>query len=628
MMRLFVFFGVLTAGSACALAQDTGSRPNILWITCEDTSPTLGCYGDRFARTPNLDQLARDGVRYTHAFATAPVCSPSRACLITGLYATTLGNGALRCEIPIPATIRSYAARLREAGYFTSNNSKTDYNLADKEAFVARAWDQCGGRAHWRQRAAGQPFLSVFNLTHTHQSRASVYLWKRFETMAAKHLLPAERSDPERVVVPPYYPDTLLARRTLARYYDCVTIMDKAVGDILQELTDDGLANETVVFFYSDHGMGLPRGKRTLFDTGMQVPLIIRFPAHYAHLAPAQPGETVDRLVSFIDFAPTVLSLAGVAVPASMQGRPFLGHEAGPPPAFVYGARDRVDEAYELSRSVRDGRWLYIRNYMPHLSWMQPEGYSDQSDFRRELVQLAAEKKLNAAQLTYAARLKPLEELYDTQTDPHQVHNVASELKNADILTRMQQAHRAWVLETRDLGFVPEGQLVKRIGTRTPHEFGQARDAYPLEHILATAELVGQTGAVPILVDRLADADPTVRYWALVGLRAAGSKASVARDAMAKSMRDPSASVRIEAAGILAAIDDNAEALRLLADTLGSDDPDAVLHAARTLQLLGEHARPVLAELVRTRENAPDSPQGKTLLFSLQAAVDALQAKR
>jgi hypothetical protein len=428
--------------------------------------------------------------------------------------------------------------------------------------------------------------------------------------------------------VPPYYPDTELARRTLARYYDCVRIMDKEVGAILQELADDDVADDTIVFFYADHGMGLPRGKRTLFDTGMQVPLIIRFPARYAHLAPAQPGKTVDRLVSFIDFAPTVLSLAGVAVPASMQGRPFLGPEAGPPPAFVYGARDRVDEAYELSRSVRDGRWLYIRNYLPHLSWMQPEGYSDQSDFRRELVRLAAEKKLNTAQLTYAAPRKALEELYDTQTDPHQVHNVASAPENAENLTRMRQAHRAWVLETRDLGFVPEGQLVRRMGKRTPYEFGHARDAYPLERILDTAELVGQPGAVPTLVERLADGDPTVRYWALVGLRAAGAKASVGRDSITTAMRDPFASVRIEAAGILVAVDDNEEALRLLADTLAGDDSHAVLHAARTLQLLGEQSRPVLAELVQARDNASGSPQSMILLFSLQAAVEALQAKR
>ena len=324
-------------------------RPNVLWITAEDISPDLGCYGDAYAATPNIDRLAREGVRYTHAFATAPVCSPARSCLITGLYATSLGTQHLRSLFPIPDEFQGYPAYLRKAGYYCTNNEKTDYNTANERAIIAASWDESSGRAHWRKRPAGQPFFSVFNLMVSHQSRASVWSFEQFEAMISKVLTPAERHDPDRAPVPPYYPDTPTVRRTLARYYDCVTAMDKEVGRILDELAADGLAEDTVVFFYGDNGRGLPRGKRTLYDTGLHEPFIIRFPQKYQHLAPAAPGQTTDRLVSFVDFAATVLSLTGLQPPPYMQGVAFLGPHAGPPREVVYGARDRVDEAYDLS---------------------------------------------------------------------------------------------------------------------------------------------------------------------------------------------------------------------------------------------------------------------------------------
>jgi arylsulfatase A-like enzyme len=609
----------------CPAAGAEGAlRPNILWITCEDMSPNLGCYGDRFAVTPNLDGLSSQSVRYTRAFATAPVCTPSRACLITGVYATTLGNAPLRCPMSIPPFIQGYAAYLREAGYFTSNNVKTDYNLQNERAFIRQAWDSCDDKAHWRQRKPGQPFFSIFNLVITHQGYTSVNSWEQFEQVARRHLAPGERSDPAKVPVPPYYPDTPLARRTLARYYDCIRIMDQQAGKHLQQLNEDGLAEETIVFFYSDHGMGLPRGKRTLFDSGLNVPLMVRFPRKYAHLAPAQPGQTVDRLVSFVDFAPTVLSLAGLPVPGHMQGSAFLGPAAGDPRELIFGARDRVDEAYDLSRSVRDGRWLYIRNYMPHLSWMPPEGYSDGSEFRRELKRLAREGKLAAGPMTYAAPTRAIEELYDTASDPQQIENLASRAEHAPVLERMRRVHRQWVLSTRDLQFVPEQQLFERIGDRTPYDFGQNRASYPLERILETADMVGRPGATSALAERLQDADMTVRYWALVGLRAAGRDALAARDRIAGLLHDRSPAVRVEAAGVLVALNDTAAepALDILVQALRSEDRHAALHAGRTLQLLGERARPAGKAIREVRDGLPERDGAFAIVFSLRNALN------
>ncbi|MBI4326357.1 MAG: sulfatase, partial [Chloroflexi bacterium] len=424
----FQLGAAFTLVGAAAEAPRAGAsiRPNILWITAEDLSPNLGCYGDAYARTPQLDAFARQSVRYTRAFATAPVCSPARSCLITGLYATSLGTQRLRSQFPIPNQVRGFAALLRQGGYFCSNNVKTDYNLRGEPAFIRDCWDECSPQAHWRGRRPGQPFFAVFNLMTTHQSRVSVWPQKQFEKEIGSQLAPEERHDPAKAALPPFYPDTPEARRAWARYHDCITAMDKEVGRLLQQLAQDGLGGDTVVFFYGDNGMGLPRGKRCLFDTGLQVPLLVRFPEKFRSLAPGALGGATDRLVSFVDFAPTVLSLGGANVPDHMQGAAFLGPVAGAPREFVFGARDRVDEAFDLSRSVRDGRFLYIRNFMPHFSWMPPEGYSDASAFRRELKRLAAEGKLGAGPLTYAASRKSLEELYDTDVDPHQIHNLAA----------------------------------------------------------------------------------------------------------------------------------------------------------------------------------------------------------
>lgn len=624
----------LTIGGLAAAAEhrsspDQTARPHILWITAEDIGPHLGCYGDAYAMTPNLDRLAREGVRYTHAFATAPVCSPARSCLITGLYATSLGTQHLRSAFPIPDEFRGYPSYLRAAGFHCTNNEKTDYNTANERALIAASWDACSGKAHWRSRRSGQPFFAVFNLMVSHQSRASVWSFQQFEEMISKVLSPAQRHDPARAPVPPYYPDTPTVRRTLARYYDCVTAMDKEVGRILAELDADGLAEDTVVFFYGDNGMGLPRGKRTLYDTGLHEPLIVRFPKKLQHLAPAAAGQTVDRLVSFVDFAPTVLSLSGLRPPDHMQGTAFLGPHAGPPRQSVYGARDRVDEAYDTSRSVRDRRYLYIRNYRPHLSLNQPEGFSDNADVRREITRLAAAGQLGAVQLTYAGPTKPREELYDTDADPHQVRNLASSPDHREILERMRKLHRQWVLETRDLGFLPEAEVWNRCAGRTPWQMAQDPERYPLPRLLAAAELVGQPGVVPRQIELLADADAGVRYWAAVGLHAAGREATSARDALRKALTDPSPSVRVEAAGVLLGLGDADAALPVLTKQLQSEQLDVALHAARTLQLAGESARPaapVMKQVLATAKQ-PESraPQYLFLEFSLQAALEALR---
>ena len=608
-----------------------GEKPNILWLTVEDMSANLGCWGDAYARTPNIDRLAAESVRYTNVFVTAPVCSPVRSCLITGLHATSLGTPNLRSRFPIPKYMTGYPSYLRAAGYYCSNNVKTDYNTSNAPAIIKASWDACSSKAHWRGRNGRQPFFSIFNDMTTHQSRTMVWPYKQFRSEVQKRLKPAERHDPAKAPLPPYYPDTPVVRRTVARYYDCISVMDKNVGELLKQLDDDGLADETIVFFFSDHGAGMPRHKRLILDSGLHIPLLIRFPKKYRHLAPAGAGATVDRLISTVDFPPTVLSLASEAIPEYMQGRAFLGKAAEGVEArqHVYAARDRVDEAYDLARCVRDRNFLYVRNYMPHLSYNQPSFYSDQGEIRQEITALAAAGKLaTGPQKHYAGPTRAAEELYDTNADPNQVNNLAGLPRHKPTLEKMRRLLRRWMLETRDLGFLPELELAERSAGSTPFEIAGSAERYPQERIIDAAELVGRG---PQVLDKqvrlLADGDSAVRYWAAVGLRAQGPKAAPARDALAEALGDASPSVRIEAAAALAGLDKADKALAVLVRELRSADPYAALHAARTLQLLGEKARAALPAMRKMLAKVKDARGDSAMFmrFALAPAVKQLQ---
>ncbi|NLT77152.1 MAG: sulfatase-like hydrolase/transferase [Planctomycetes bacterium] len=627
--------GLCAAGAAlsgCApakrptagIAETPQAQPNILWITCEDTSPHLGCYGDPQAMTPNLDKLASEGTIYTKAFVTAPVCSPVRSCLITGVYATSLGSQHLRSTVPPPASIQPFPKLLRAAGYYCSNNEKEDYNFKD-----TTIWDESSGAAHWRNRRPGQPFFSVFNFVSTHQGQINGSDDEFFAKYRSK-LAPDERHDPETLVLPPYYPETPMVRNIWARYYDLITFMDKQVGDLLAQLDADGLADDTIVFFFADHGLGLPRFKRTLYDSGLHVPLIVRVPARYRSLAPASPGGRIDRLVSTVDLPPTVLTLAGQAVPEHMQGRPFLGPQTAPPRDYVYSASSRVDEAYEMSRCVRDKRYKYIRHFMPHLPYIQPSTFCDQAEIMQELRRIAASGSLTGAQRPLWESTKPVEELYDTQTDPHEMENLADAPAYQATLNRLRKELRNWMLQTKDVGLLPEAEMHIRAAGSTPYEMARRPDRYPQSRILASAMQVGAgPQALPALKTSLTDPDSAVRYWAVVALEALGVEAVPALDAMENALDDPSPNVRFVAAGVLCRLGRGERALPVL--TAGLNDPreTVVLHAARTLELLGDKARPAVESMERARRRyvKPDgsytnNDHAMFIAWALKNAVD------
>ncbi|MBL7140746.1 MAG: sulfatase [Planctomycetes bacterium] len=614
------------AGRATPAAAAQG-MPNLLWITAEDLGPALGCYGDAYARTPRLDALAAEGVRYTRAFASAPVCSPARSCLITGVFASSLGTMHLRSAYPMPDAIHGWPSFLRQAGYYTTNNVKTDYNTSDEPRLIKEAWDDCSAKAHWRGRKDGQPFFAVFNHMVSHQSRTMVWPYEQFKKEVQSQLSADEIHDPAQAPVPPYYPDTPIIRRTVARFYDCITVLDKEVGRLLDQLDADGLADDTIVFFYGDHGNGMPRHKRAVLDTGLHVPLLVRFPEKYRHLAPAGPGGTVERLVSFVDFPATMLSLLGLPIPAYSQGVPFLGSAAAGPRRYVYGHRDRVDEAYDCCRSVRDERYLYIRNYMPHLSYHQPSAWPGQGEIRPEISRVAEAGNLTPPQRHYAGPTKPAEELYDCRADPLNLVNLVGDATHADALERLRAEHTRWVLESRDVGFLPEWEIWQRSKGTTPYEMARDDARYPLSKILAAADLVDRGPAKRSALGLcMNDGDAGVRFWGVIGLRCLGEKDGPGVAALEKALADPSPPVRIEAAGALAALGKPAEAVDALRKDLKSESQSAVLRACRTLELMGEAARPAAADVkaVLATDHAKKDPLGMFVELSARALLKTL----
>ncbi len=408
-----------------ANAQQLGAttpRPNILWITSEDNGPQLGCYGDEFADTPNIDSLAARGMKYQHCWSNAPVCAPARTTIISGIFPTSLGAQHMRSQVKLPEMVQLYPQIFRELGYYCTNNSKEDYNLETP----VKVWDESSNKAHWRNRQPGQPFFAVFNYTISHESKL------RTRPHNAIH-------EASKVTVPPYHPDTPEVRQDWAQYYDRLTEMDALVGKTLLELAEDGLDDSTIVFYYGDHGSGMPRGKRWLYQSGLHVPLIVHVPERYQSLVDGQyaSGSTSERLVSFVDLMPTVLSLAGMRPPSYLQGQAFLGKFATEDPQYIYGFRDRMDERYDMSCAVRDEQYMYIRNFYPQ----RPQGsflaYMFQTPTTQVWKDLFDAGKLNEAQ-AFFWKPKPSEELYDLQADPYQVNNLAAQPEHEQLLARMR----------------------------------------------------------------------------------------------------------------------------------------------------------------------------------------------
>ncbi len=442
--------------SVCLFGQlstvQAGQRPNIVWISCEDISPNLGCYGDPHAITPNLDQLAQDGVRFDAAFTPAGVCAVVRSSVITGMYAPSIGSQHMRSRIIPPADVKPFPELMRAAGYFCTNRSKMDYQFDSATGI----WDRQGNtHQDWRERPdPDQPFFSVINLTVCHESKIR-HSQADHDKVIAK-IGSENQRDPDVVgdTLPPYLPNTPAARKNWAWYHDNITLMDQMAGDVLRRLEADGLAENTLVVFWSDHGMGMPRGKRWIYDSGTHIPMIMRWPGNL------DQGEVRDDLTNTVDLAATMLSVAGIERPRRLQGRVLIGEQRQKEPPYLYFHRDRMDEVYELQRGARDRRWKYIRNYMPERTYAQRLDYMDAMPAMQDWRRLAAAGKLVGGQKNWFAETKPIEELYDTEKDPWELNNLADSEQYTDRLARMRRATETWQEEIGDLGMVPEAVMM------------------------------------------------------------------------------------------------------------------------------------------------------------------------
>lgn len=445
--------------------EHSKKRPNILWISLEDTSPRFGCYGDSLARTPNIDKLAKESTTFLNAFSTAGVCAPSRSAIITGMYQTSIGSHHMRTEHTNPYTpelptpyfavppphVKTFTEYLRAEGYYCTNNFKTDYQFASP----LTAWDEDGRDAHWRNRETDQPFFSVFNPMLTHESSMwgdmiRKYIYKEEET--DRPLI----TDPDKVELPPYLPDTQKTREVLARHYDNIAEVDTQVGEILSQLEEDGLADNTIVFLWSDHGEGLPRAKRWPYDAGIRVPLIVRWPGVLGK------GQISEQLVSMIDLGPTVLSLTGVMSPYHLQGQPFLG-ENMKQREYVFATRDRHDQAYDKVRAVRDKRFKYIRNYYPEKPYLLWTSFSHDHPAFQELWELKLSNQLGENQQLFMQNKRPPEELYDCEKDSFEINNLADDASYREELDRMRKELDSWCEKYDPWGDVSEEQMVERM---------------------------------------------------------------------------------------------------------------------------------------------------------------------
>jgi len=531
-----------------AAEQRTTERPNVLWLVIEDSTPNfVGPYGDPLARTPTADRLAADGIVFERCY-TAPVCAPSRNTLATGRYASAMGTQHMRSTRPLPEGVRVFSSFLRDAGYYCTNNFKTDYNTSSD---WSAAWDEVSQKADWRGRQPGQPFFAMFTFMQSHE-----------EFLQTRRPL---KTDPGKVRVPGYLPDLPAVRADLAQYYDLVESADAAAGAVLAQLESDGLLDDTIIFYAADNGGVVAGSKRFLNENGTHVPLIVRFPKKYAHLAPGAAGTRLGELVHFVDFAPTVFSLLGVPPPAQFQGRAFAGPGRASAPEFTFMFRDRMDERYDLMRAVTDGRYRYIRNYHPERPTGQRIDYLWKQTTMQEWEVQYRSGNLNAAQRRFF-EAKPPEELYDLRADPDNVNNLAADPAHGQQLARFRAALRGHLLAIRDTGLMPEPMMVGLAGSHSPALIAADDQRYPLARLLdlADAAQLGGGGAA-LFAAAARDPLPVVRYWAAT---AALTSPDVPGESLAALLNDPDATVRVAAAAPLLHRGRNEDALRVIEEAI------------------------------------------------------------
>ena len=555
-------------------------RPNILWLVSEDNSPeTISVYGDPAAVTPNIDRLAKEGLVYTNAYSNAPVCSVARSVLISGMHAPSLGlhHHRTRIEVPEHIEVLFYPRLLQQAGYYTSNNAKTDYNVPEPHG---RYWNESGSEAHYKNRGPGQPFFAVFNNHLSHEGQMFLDVIEK-----------EPETDPAGITLPDYHPDIPEMRRSWAHYYDLNREMDDWVGRMLDELEEAGLSEDTIVMYYSDHGGVLPRSKRSLYHTGTAVPLVVYIPEKWQHLIDQEPGSEVERIVNFVDLPPTLMSLAGVDIPDSYQGHAFLGDKTEPADDTAFLYRDRMDQNFDMQRGVFDGRYRYIRNFMPHRPNGQYHNYPFRMQAMRAWYMEWAKGQTTPVQSRYWLPQEP-EELYDRENDPWEVNNLADDPTYAGKLAELRSHMNRHMLQVRDAGLIPFDMFEALSGDQTLYEYTQSTE-YPLERLI---EIAGKASSRnPALLSELRQAMhddyAPVRFWGAVGALVLGYEARTVKQDLENLLNDEYVSIRASAAEALGRMNQMDRAVESLREQLNSDRNDELLYSLNALAHLDVEER-------------------------------------
>lgn len=556
-------------------------KPNILWLSCEDIGQHLGCYGYDTVKTPNLDALAARSLTYDLAWSNYPVCAPARTTIITGMYATSLGAGNMRCNAIKPDDVKLLPTLMRQAGYYCTNATKTDYNFLN----AGTPWNESQRKAHWKNRPAGKPFFSVFNYTKTHESQ----IRKRPHR---------QQINPAAVNLFPYWPDTPEVRTDWAQYLDNIQTLDGWVAKHLKELDEADLADDTIVVFFGDHGSGMPRHKRFAGDSGMRVPMIVHVPEKWKSLWPSgyQPGARTKSPIGFVDLAPSMVHAAGEEVPTRMQGRSIFDKSADEE-KYVYGFRNRMDERYDTSRSICDGRYVYIRNYMPNLPHGQFLDYQQQTDATAVWNKMFDHGELNEVQAAYW-KPRSFEELYDLQADPHETKNLAGKTELAAKQQELSAALDKKIKSVGDLDMVPEPELYQ-FELKT----GKTRIEYVRESQVSLDRIHSVATGLDVKNEDLADAQAAVRFWALQRLLDQSNEVRLSKlDQVKKMFDDESTSVRIKAAEFALSCEQNIpESIELLIrlSDFNNSDYYAAGNALDCLNRYGQHLTPQHLQLIR-----------------------------
>ncbi len=515
-MMLFFSWGVISAQE----------KPNILWITIEDTSPQfIGCYGNKNAKTPVIDQLAAEGVRFTNAFSTSTVCSPSRNTIITGVRTFKMGTGNHRSGYTIPDFIHGFPYFMKQEGYYVTNNSKTDYNVGNKQ-FIKDAWDESSNSAGWWNRASGQPFFAVFNFMESHQSRTMTKPYDWYIENVWNQLPQEDRIAEDEFDMPPIYHDSPDMRKYFARVYNSIKLTDNRIGELLEKLDKENLRDNTIIFFYADHGEGIPRGKTNGIDMGYRVPFIVWFPEKYKHLSPwGTVGVVTDELIDFEDLAPTMINLVNGKIPDYLKGRVLLGKDRSKEVDHLLLSSDRADNSPDLVRSITDGRFMYSRNFMPFIPQMRHIHYMEIGDITKEMRSDLYKGNLDSLQISFFEE-RPSEFLFDLQNDQWETINLVDNPKYDEVLSKMRLKLETGILESRDVHFLPEYEIGLISKNWNAYEFRLDKGKYPFEVIYAVALLSGKRGSeiAKQQVEKLKSKNKTIRYWAIVGLRSQNAK--------------------------------------------------------------------------------------------------------